>query len=62
MKFLNSLLCAIALSALTVSCSDPDEEAAELRSEITTVKEETAEFAEKDTHEDQINIAILPNP
>ncbi len=46
MKFFNSLLCVIALSALTVSCSDSDEEAAELRSEITTVKEETAELAE----------------
>ena len=45
MKFFNSLLCVIALSALTVSCPDSDEEAAELRSEITTVKEQTAELA-----------------
>lgn len=59
MKFLNSLLCVIALSALTVSCSDSDEEAAELRSEITTVKEETAELADKDTYEDQIDGDVI---
>tara|TARA_B100000959_G_scaffold246541_1_gene272111 strand:+ start:404 stop:562 length:159 start_codon:yes stop_codon:yes gene_type:complete len=52
-----------------VSCSDLDEEAAELRSEISTVKEEITELKKENPHEDQLDeavtekqIAILSSP